>query len=186
MIRRRLSVVVPSRSSEDAALMSRVAGGDLTALGDLYDRYAQGLLRFAARMAPWNEAEDIVHGVFMRVVRLASGFDCNATSARPWLYALTRRAAQDRRRSLRRFAATLIRLSEQSPPAVSLLRESNPDLERALGCLSTKKREVLLLAEVEGFTSPEIAALLGIPVGTVWTRLHHARHALRQLLKASK
>lgn len=186
MIGRPLSAVVPNRACEDATLMGRVAQGDLSALGELYDRHARGLVRFAARMSTWNDAEDVVQEVFLRVVRLAKEFDAGAASARPWLYALTLRAAQERRRSLRRWAAALLQLSGQSPSGVTQLRETNRDLERALARLNPKKREVLLLAEVEGFTSREIAALLGVPIGTVWTRLHHARRALRQLLESSK
>ena len=58
-----------------------------------------------------------------------------------------------------------------------------PDVERALARLSEAKRITLLLAEVEGLTCPEIAELLAIPIGTVWTRLHAARRELRQMLE---
>jgi len=80
----------------------------------------------------------------------------------------------------------LLQLAGQSSAGVTLLREADRDLERALARLDAKKREVLLLAEVEGFSASEIAALVGIPIGTVWTRLHHARRALRRLLESSK
>ena len=56
------------------------------------------------------------------------------------------------------------------------------DIERAIAALSPQKREVLLLVEVEELTCEEAASALGIPVGTVWTRLHHARRELRLLL----
>jgi RNA polymerase sigma factor (sigma-70 family) len=185
MIGHPVSARLSNRACADATLMRRLAQGDLSALGELYDRHAAGLLRFAARISTSGDAEDVVHDVFLRVVRLADEFDASATSARPWLYALTRRAAQERRRSLRRWAAALLQLSGQSTPGMSLLRETNRDLERAIERLHLKKREVLLLAEVEGFTSAEIAAMLGVPIGTVWTRLHHARRALRRILESS-
>jgi RNA polymerase sigma-70 factor (ECF subfamily) len=57
--------------------------------------------------------------------------------------------------------------------------ESRRDVEKAVATLTEAKRVVLLLADLEGFTCEEIAAMLGIPVGTVWTRLHHARRELR-------
>ena len=53
------------------------------------------------------------------------------------------------------------------------------DLDRGLQQMSEAKRVTLILAEVEGFSCEEIASLLGIPIGTVWTRLHHARRELR-------
>jgi RNA polymerase sigma-70 factor (ECF subfamily) len=57
------------------------------------------------------------------------------------------------------------------------------EVARALRTLSDAKRDVLLLADVEGFSAPEIAEMLKIPVGTVWTRLHHGRKELRALLE---
>jgi RNA polymerase sigma-70 factor, ECF subfamily len=180
-----LSSVTPERAIDDALLVRRVAEGDLSGLGELYDRYAGPLLRFAARMATWSEAEDIVQEVFLRVLRLAGDYDPGAASARPWLYALTLRATQEHRRAFRRWTSLLGRFYEQPPRELATLRETRPDIERALARLSPAKREVLLLAEVEGFGASEIASLLGIPVGTVWTRLHHARLAMRKLLESS-
>ena len=61
-------------------------------------------------------------------------------------------------------------------------RDEVKRLSQALGRLSEPKRVVLLLAESEGMSSEDIATTLQIPVGTVWTRLHHARRDLRRLL----
>jgi RNA polymerase sigma-70 factor (ECF subfamily) len=176
----KLSSVKPERVS-DAAILARVAEGDLGALGGLYDRYAPGLLRFAERVEGPDEAQDIVHAVFLRVVRLAPNFDRAATSARPWLFAITARVLQERRRSLQRWQAALTRLSRQRPRPRAQLADARSDLARSLERLSVAKRTVLVLAEVEGFTCEELAAMLSIPIGTVWTRLHHARRELRRL-----
>lgn len=173
---------LPRGSVDDATAMRRIAAGDFRALGHIYDRHAAQLLRFAARMSTWSDAEDIVHGVFLRVLRLAHTFDAHASSARPWLYALTSRMARERRRSLRRWAGALMRLSERHTALPTTVQEADPDLERALSRLGRKKREVLLLSDVEGFTGQEIASQLGIAIGTVWTRLHHARRELREYL----
>jgi len=168
------------RAPSDASLFNRVALGDTEALGVLYDRYAPALLRFARRIER-REAEDIVQIVFMRVLQLAPDFDAKATSARPWLYGITVRVAMEQRRSLFRWKNALTNLTEQpatvaSDATVSDLRH---DLRTRLSRLSTAKRTVLVLAEVEGFSCEEIAKMLAIPVGTVWTRLHHARRELR-------
>jgi RNA polymerase sigma-70 factor (ECF subfamily) len=163
----------------DAQVLSRVADGDVAALGLLYDRYAVSLLRFARRLER-HEAEDIVQTVFMRVLRVAPTFDPNAPSARPWLFAITARVAQERRRALRRWAAALARLASQSSRPPATIPVTDGDLQRGLSQLSAAKRSVLLLAEVEGFACEEIASMLSIPVGTVWTRLHHARRELRR------
>jgi RNA polymerase sigma-70 factor (ECF subfamily) len=163
----------------DGALLARVAQGDTSALGALYDRYAAGLLRFARRLDP-QDAEDVVQTTFLRVLRLAVSFDAETPSARPWLFAITARVVQERRRTLRRWTAALVRLAEQPLRAAPGIADTRPDLDRHLARLSPAKRTVLVLAEVEGFACEEIANMLSIPVGTVWTRLHHARRELRR------
>ena len=165
----------------DAAVVALIAEGDIAALGVLYDRYAEGLLRFAGRLAGAQDATDIVHSAFLRVVGLAQGYDAAFPSARPWLYGIVVRMIREHRRSVHRWASTLIKLASQPARATASISETRTDLDACLSQLSLAKRTVLFLAEVEGFTSEEIAAMLSIPVGTVWTRLHHARRELRRL-----
>jgi RNA polymerase sigma factor (sigma-70 family) len=164
----------------DLELVERIAEGNIPALGALYDRYSPVLLRFARRIDP-QEAEDLLHMTFLRVPRLSVRFDGRNPSARPWLFAIMTKVAQERSRALRRFTRALARFSEQPSRRQASIFDTAPDLQRALAKLSTPKRMVLLLAEVEGFTCDEIADMLGVPVGTVWTRLHHARKELRAL-----
>jgi RNA polymerase sigma factor (sigma-70 family) len=178
-VKSRASKEPSARSATDGELLARVAQGETAALGALYDRYAPMLLRFARRLER-QEAEDIVQTVFMRVLGLAASFDPAATSARPWLFAITARVAMERRRSLRRWKAALVRLAGQPLRAAPTIADTSRDLDRGLAQLSAAKRTVLVLAEVEGFGCDEIASMLSIPVGTVWTRLHHARRELRQ------
>jgi RNA polymerase sigma-70 factor (ECF subfamily) len=120
--------------------------------------------------------------VFLRVVKLAPKFDASAASARAWLFAITTRLIQERRRSLRRLASAVHMLTAQKRTSSQLASIDSCDIERCLREVSHAKRTVLVLAEVEGFSCEEIAAMLEIPVGTVWTRLHHARKELRAAL----
>ena len=168
-----------SPACNDAAILARVAAGDVRALASLYDRYAAQLLTFARRIDA-NDAEDVVQTVFMRVLRIAAAFRADASSARPWLFAITTRVLQERTRRLRRWHAARMRLLEKASDRYgSDGIERIGDARRALETLSMAKRVVLVLSEVEGFSSEEIATMLEIPVGTVWTRLHHARKELR-------
>lgn len=165
--------------ASDAAIVARIAGGDTDALGILYDRYASALVRYAARIER-SDAEDVVQTVFIRVLRLAASFRSDAASARPWLYAITARVLQERSRALRRFGRTLGQFANMSRAmAATSPSETRRDLERGVKALSRAKSVVLILNEVEGFSCDEIASMLEIPVGTVWTRLHHARRELR-------
>jgi RNA polymerase sigma factor (sigma-70 family) len=168
-------------NSSDAELLARVAQGEVSALGSLYDRHAPGLMRFARRIDP-QEAEDVLQSTMLRVARLAGRFDGRTPSARAWLFAIMLRVAQERSRSLRRLGAALRRFAELPRGPVHPV-DTAPDLERALRRLSHAKRSVLLLSEVEGFTCEEIASMLEVPVGTVWTRLHHARRELRAFIE---
>ncbi len=164
----------------DADALRRVSRGETAALGEVYDRYAESLLEFAARAVGRAEAEDVVHSVFLRVTKLARTFDTTAASARPWLFGIATRVLQERRRSVARTFRALFRLRSSQGPASTPLLDQRRDIARGLERLTESKRVVLLLAEVEGFSGDEIAAMLGIPIGTVWTRLYHARRELRR------
>jgi RNA polymerase sigma factor (sigma-70 family) len=165
---------------DDDVLLVRVAEGDLSALGALYDRHAPALVRFARSLEP-DGAEDIVQTVFMRVIRVAGTYRGGATaSARSWLFGITVRVARERGRSLRRLAAAVLRMAHQPPRSAPAILDTRPDIDRALMKLSDTKRTVVLLSEVAGLNGEEIATILDIPVGTVWTRLHHARRELRR------
>lgn len=166
-------------TSQDTTTLARIAEGDLSQLGTLYDRYARDILRFVTRVADAAAAEDVVQTVFVRVVKLAAVYDGRAASARPWLFGIAARVLQEQRRSLRRWAGALFELGQHQRGLIGAPSEGNRDLERAVASLSAAKRSVLLLVEVEGFSCPEVAEILGLPVGTVWTRLHHARRELR-------
>jgi RNA polymerase sigma-70 factor (ECF subfamily) len=173
----------PAAGSNDAAILARVAAGEVCALATLYDHYAPQLLLFARRI-DINDAEDIVQTVFMRVLRIAATFRADAPSARPWLFAITTRVLQERTRGLRRWRTAQMRLADRSSDRSGCDGiECARDMQRALERLSLAKRMVLVLAEVEGFAGEEIAEMLSIPVGTVWTRLHHARKQLRAIVE---
>jgi RNA polymerase sigma-70 factor (ECF subfamily) len=72
-----------------------------------------------------------------------------------------------------------MRLHSDEPRSSLPVFDHRADIEKALQALSEPKRVVLLLADLEGFTCAEIAEMLGIAVGTVWTRLYHARREMR-------
>jgi len=129
------------------------------------------------RSASVPDAEDIVQATFERVVKIAGSYDGRSSNARAWLFGIAVRILRERRRSFARLARALLHL-EREPKTVSA-EEGRGDLQRGLASLREPKRIVVLLAEVEGFTCEEIATMLGIPIGTVWTRLHHARRELR-------
>jgi RNA polymerase sigma-70 factor, ECF subfamily len=171
--------------ASDPEIMTRLAGGEIGALGELYDRHSEALRRFVSRAT--SEAEDVddlVHATFLEAVKIAARYD-GRPSCRPWLAGIAAQLVRRRRRSFGRLLAVLSslhftrRATTDPRPAV----QARADVERALGRISEIKRITLLLAEVEGLSCQEIAETLGIPIGTVWTRLHAARRELRQMLQ---
>jgi RNA polymerase sigma-70 factor (ECF subfamily) len=171
----------------DAELLARVAAGELGALGALYDRHREAMRGFVARATcGCADADDLVHDAFLIAARIAGRFD-GRPSARPWLIGIAARLVQRRARGLGRIPRLLARLAwlrpQVSDPVEALeARSALGVVAPVVARMSMAKRIVLLMAELEGMTGPEIAVALEIPIGTVWTRLHHARRELIQAI----
>lgn len=172
----------------DADLLVRVSQGDVSALGALYDRHGAAVRRVLARLGvEAADVDDLAQETFLEVVRCAGAFD-GRESARPWLLGLAVHRARRRRRSI----ATLVRHvtawarepapEPPTPEDDARGAQAAEQARRALAGLSEKKREVFTLVVLEGLPGEQVARLLGIPLATVWTRLHHARRDLRGAL----
>jgi len=173
----------------DASALEALSQGHIGALGVLYDRYHGAVSSFVRRaMNDASDVEDIVHATFMTAAKAAANFD-GRQSCRPWLVGIAARLIHRRKRGLSRWARALQELTVREgnryadPHRELAARDEVQRLSDALARLTESKRVVLLLAESEGLHSEEIAEILGIPVGTVWTRLHHARRDLRRMLE---
>jgi len=178
-----------SDSEADARAMRRLARGEIDALGELYDRHHAAIRRFAARMSGGTaEGDDIVHATFLTALKSASTFDASR-SCRAWLLGVAAQLMRRERTQGARWARLLgsFRPPEptwsQDPERALSAREGLDQLEQALLRLPEAKRAVLVMAEIEGLAGEDIARALGIPVGTVWTRLHHARRELTRALE---
>jgi len=179
----------PSAELSDASALEALSQGHIGALGVLYDRYQGAVSSFVRRATnDASDVEDVVHATFMTAAKAASNFD-GRQSCRPWLVGIAARLVHRRKRGLSRWARALHELTVREgdrytdPHRELAARDEVQRLSDALARLTESKRVVLLLAESEGLPSEEIAEILGIPVGTVWTRLHHARRDLRRMLE---
>lgn len=145
-----------------------------------YSSHADDLIAVLRRLTwPGCDVHDLLQEVFVVVLRNARPLVA-ADSPRAWLYGVAVRVASAARRRqriralFRREAAAVT----APRPSVALDPEARATAEvvhRVLAELSAKKREVLVLFELQGLSGPEIAIALGCPLKTVWTRLHHAR-----------
>jgi RNA polymerase sigma-70 factor (ECF subfamily) len=172
----------------DAELVQRMSRGDRAALASLYERHAPRLCALASHiLGRADEAEDLLHDVFIEAWRHASDYVEAKGSVFSWLCVRTRSRAIDRRRSIPR----AFRL--ESFDGASALREAfvegdfdlGPDrskLEVTLLALSREEREVLALGYFEGLSSREIGERVGIPLGTVKSRTRSALLKLRERL----
>lgn len=187
MTQARRASIAPAATDQEA--LAALAGGDISALGTIYDRHRTSVVQFVARaVSNHADVEDVVHATFMTAMKAAGSFD-GRESCRPWLLGIAGRLVQRRRRTLLRFARAMGELMWHETrtavdPAHQLgARDLVGRVSTGLQRLTEAKRVVLLLAEVENLSCHEIARALEIPVGTVWTRLHHARKELSQLLE---
>jgi RNA polymerase sigma-70 factor (ECF subfamily) len=169
--------------------MGRLAAGESSALGELFDRYREPVRRFVAQATgDAEDVDDLVQATFLEAAKTAARYDGRAC-CRPWLIGIAAQLLRRRRKAVSRFlavlssfGATVRRASEHEQPAL----DARHDLECALMRLSEAKRIAFLMAEVERQSCAEIAAALGVPIGTVWTRLHAARAELRRALGESE
>lgn len=172
-------------------LVARVRDGDADALGALYDLH-HGVVRAFARRLLRDEAaaEDLVHDVFVALPRALRGFE-GRSSLRTFLISIAvnharhhGRGTARRLRALERYHEARVPEPEVAPDEASERQRLAAILARALEALPMEQRIVVVLCTVEERTSVEVAEILGIPEGTVRTRLFHARKKLREHLAA--
>ena len=159
----------------------------------LYDLWWGDVARWARALGgPSADVDDLAQEVFVVVNRKLARFDGRDT--RSWLYRITARTVSDYRRRawfrrvvLRARDVALESLPEQrGTPAELLERKEREQLVyRLLERMSEKRRTAFVLFEIEGYSGEEIAELEGVPLATVWTRLHHARKNFLALVAAN-
>lgn len=169
----------------DAALLRRVAVGDRAALGELYAEHAPWLvLRLTRRCNDPGLVDEVVQDTFVAVWRGAGRWDGRGEVG-AWIWGIGIRRLIDALR--RRPAATAVLFPEAAGRVASaeeqvLLGVEHGDLGGALTRLSPELRAVVQATVLDGLTTREAARLLGIPNGTVKTRMMRAKAALRQEL----
>ncbi|MEU6296052.1 RNA polymerase sigma factor [Streptomyces erythrochromogenes] len=177
-------------------MRTRVRSGDPDAYAELFDSYSRTLYNHAFRMTgDWAVAEDVMSAAFMEAWRLRGTVDPEGGSLRPWLLGITTNLARNHCRSNRRFRAAAAAAAAAAGAAsvpdhaeeVAGRLDDRQQIAATLAQLSALRgpeREVLLLCLCEGLEYAEAARVLGIPVGTVRSRLSRARTKLRKLADA--
>jgi RNA polymerase sigma-70 factor (ECF subfamily) len=178
----------------DEALVALVARGDESALGELYDRVGRIAYGLAMRVLRDDGlAEDAVQEGFLTVWRNAASFRAERAKASTWILTLVHRRAVDLvRREERRRAEPLgpdaaERLADTSPQTdeAAWVRFERERVQVALRKLPDVQREAIELAYYGGFSQSELAERLGVPLGTVKSRMFAGLARLRELLDES-
>jgi RNA polymerase sigma-70 factor (ECF subfamily) len=130
-----------------------------------------------------HDAEDLVQETFLRAYRALDRF-ASGTNARAWLHTILQRVRTDafRRRQRRPRTVELLGEGPATPAAQDALASGHEDLERALAGLPEAFRTAVVLRDLQELSYAEIAAALGVPVGTVMSRIHRGRALLREAL----
>jgi RNA polymerase sigma-70 factor (ECF subfamily) len=158
--------------------------------GAVFDRHATVVFRYLVRRVGVDEADAVLGEVFRVAFEKRATYDTTRADARPWLYGIaTNLLARHRRSEARRIRATARLLARQRPaddPADQVVgtldaRELWPHVAEAVAALPEEERDALLLYAWEELSYEEIADALGVPMGTVRSRLNRARVRLREL-----
>jgi RNA polymerase sigma-70 factor, ECF subfamily len=173
------------RSEE--ALLARVARGDEAALGEVYDRFGRVAYGLALRILRDERlAEDAVQEAFLAVWRQAASYRPDRAKAQTWILTLVHRRAVDLvRREERRRADALEPGSEPAGASAAEdaeLRDRRTAVQAALAQLPDDQRRPIELAYYGGLTQSELADQLGLPLGTIKSRMFAGLKRLQELL----
>lgn len=171
-------------------LRARVRDGDPDAFGELFDSHARAVHGLACRLTGSRaEAEEIVSLAFLEAWRLRQRVEPEGESLRPWLLGITVNVVRNFTRAARRHQAALARLPEPravpdfADEVVTRLDDAArlDAVRAAFGRLRPQEQDVVALCVWSGLDYESAAAALGIPVGTVRSRLSRARRKLREM-----
>lgn len=176
----------------DDALMAALAAQDLAALGTLYDRYGRLAYALAYRILGEAEAaEDVVHDAFLSAWRGAAGYQRARGSARGWLLSIVHHRAVDvlRRKTTFRPApldAAELHAGDADTAAEAARNVEHEGVRRVLETLPPAQRRTIELAYFGGYTQVELAALMGVPLGTVKGRMRIGLQKMRRALEHAR
>jgi RNA polymerase sigma factor (sigma-70 family) len=156
----------------------------------LYDRHAAALYRYAHGRVGADVADDVVSETFLVAFRRRHRYDVSRPDARPWLFGiLTKEISHHRRRERAHYRAMarcgptdVVPDPAEQAVADTAARALRAQLALALSDLPVRDRDVLLLIAWGGLSYEETAHAVGIPVGTVRSRLHRARRKVSSAL----
>lgn len=191
----RLRSRLPLDAATEETLIERCRKHDYEAFGKLVDAYQNRVYGFVKRMLPNpDEAQDVTQEVFIRAFQNVNRFD-GRSGMRTWLFRIAHNLCIDHARRAGRHVSEVGMVDSEEgetydvadtrwqPDRLYMTEELSVVVERAIASMSEKLRSVLLLHDREDMQYEEIAQLLGVPIGTVKSRLFLAREHLQKTLR---
>ncbi len=172
---------------DDVALVAGVANGEEDAFAEVYKRHGEDLCGLAVRMLKAPQlAEDVVHEVLARLWEHPTGFDGNRGGLGPYLRVQVRSRCIDMiraevSRAAREGRGPQTGVCTAAPDAAIEQEETLGALREALAALRHEERAVIELAYLSGLKYAEVADMLGLPVGTVKSRIRRGLERLRRV-----
>ncbi len=171
-------------------LLAKIATGDHSAFGELYDQFAPRVLGLVRRLLiDHAQSEEVAQEVFLEIWQSASRFDPARGGAATWILTMTHRRAVDRIRSSQagRDRDTRVGIRDFAPEYDHVAESVEVTIEhervkKAMGRLTELQRQAVSLAYYGGYSHSEVAAMLSVPIGTVKTRLRDGMIRLRDEL----
>lgn len=184
-----LTVAVAAQMGTVTGVLPRAKNGDSAAFDELMRSHQRQVLAVAMRMTGnLDDAQDIAQDVFVRLYRnLRSLPDEDAVGR--WLYRVTVNACTDasrRKRPERVLPLIELPSSEADPEAAMRSAEQKEKLQEALTQLGERERAALVLRDMEGLSTAEVAGVLGVAEATVRVQISKARLKLRDLLRGAR
>jgi RNA polymerase sigma-70 factor (ECF subfamily) len=177
-------------------MIGAAARGDIAAFEALYDTTAGWLLARVRRIAGEAHAEDVLSEVYLQVWRSLAGYDASRGQPLAWLATIARSRALDKLRCERRSHGGLPEAPappqdeeashEMGPEQLLAIAERDRMLQRSMGALSPKEQLVLGMAYFRDCSQVEIAALTGLPLGSVKTLMTRSQHKLRSSMDGAQ
>jgi RNA polymerase sigma-70 factor (ECF subfamily) len=172
----------------DEALARQVQQGGRAALEQLVARYQRPLHAVAASyLRDQADIDDAVQETFLRVIKAIGRYDASRAFA-PWLYQIARNVARDRAVMRSRNDADeltdALHATDAQPDVLAERAQLRSMMKRAIDALPEQRRTAFRMHDVDGYTTAEIAHMMGLSEGTVRSHVHHARRALRNVLSA--
>jgi RNA polymerase sigma-70 factor (ECF subfamily) len=178
------------RMGEEERLLALVASGDVESFAAVYDRYSRSVYALAWKMlGDPQAAQEVAQEVFEAIWRGARAFVSDRGNVRTWILAMAHHKTVDAMRRQRVRAAEPLsesHIGDDDVGAQALRSVEGAAVRAALATLSEAQRVAVVLAYYGGYTQQETAARLGIPLGTVKTRIRDGLHRLRDRLKAAE